>query len=144
MLKIGTIELNNPFLQAALSGYTDYPMRILARRFGCALVLTGVMLDRISEQTFVELSPLLTQSRAEKQLVFRDIEGKLFQHMAPDSIIEVFIVDAHRCSPPHIESPCPDCQVMSYDIYTIVSSILRMSICLSPRLHRHLQIHIGG
>jgi tRNA-dihydrouridine synthase B len=48
MLKIGTIELNNPFLQAALSGYTDYPMRILARRFGCPLVLTGVMLDRIS------------------------------------------------------------------------------------------------
>ncbi|MBM4103031.1 MAG: tRNA-dihydrouridine synthase [Planctomycetes bacterium] len=48
MLKIGTIELNNPFLQAALSGYTDYPMRILAKRFGCALVLTGVMLDRIS------------------------------------------------------------------------------------------------
>jgi nifR3 family TIM-barrel protein len=48
MLKIGTIELNNPFLQAAMSGYTDYPMRILARRFGCSLVLTGVMLDRIS------------------------------------------------------------------------------------------------
>jgi nifR3 family TIM-barrel protein len=48
MLKIGTIELNNPFLQAALSGYSDYPMRILAKRFGCPLVLTGVMLDRIS------------------------------------------------------------------------------------------------
>jgi nifR3 family TIM-barrel protein len=48
MLNIGTLQLENPFLQAALSGYTDYPMRILAKRFGCALTLTGVMLDRIS------------------------------------------------------------------------------------------------
>jgi nifR3 family TIM-barrel protein len=48
MLKIGTIQLENPFLQAALSGYTDWPMRILARRFGCPLTFTGVMLDRIS------------------------------------------------------------------------------------------------
>lgn len=48
MLKIGSIQLNNPFLQAALSGYTDYPMRIIARRFGCPLTFTGVMLDRIS------------------------------------------------------------------------------------------------
>ena len=48
MLKIGNIQLDNPFVQAALSGYTDYPMRILAKRFGCALTLTGVMLDRIS------------------------------------------------------------------------------------------------
>jgi tRNA-dihydrouridine synthase B len=48
MVRIGTLQLENPFLQAALSGYTDYPMRILAKRFGCALTLTGVMLDRIS------------------------------------------------------------------------------------------------
>jgi len=48
MLKIGSIQLENPFLQAALSGYTDYPMRILAKRFGCPLTFTGVMLDRIS------------------------------------------------------------------------------------------------
>ena len=48
ILKIGSIQLNNPFLQAALSGYTEYAMRILAKRFGCPLTLTGVMLDRIS------------------------------------------------------------------------------------------------
>lgn len=48
MLTIGTIPIDNPFLQAALSGYSDYPMRHLARRFGCALTLTGVMLDRIA------------------------------------------------------------------------------------------------
>ena len=37
-----------PFIQAALAGYTDYPMRHLARRFGCPLTFTGVMLDRIA------------------------------------------------------------------------------------------------
>ncbi|HRU14694.1 MAG TPA: tRNA-dihydrouridine synthase [Anaerohalosphaeraceae bacterium] len=48
MLQFGTILLDMPFIQAALSGYTDYPMRLLARRFGCPLVFTGVMLDTIS------------------------------------------------------------------------------------------------
>lgn len=37
-----------PFVQAALAGYTDYPMRKLARQFGCPLVFTGVMLDQIA------------------------------------------------------------------------------------------------
>jgi len=47
-MKIGDVELTMPFVQAALAGYTDYPMRKLARRFGCPLTLTGVMLDRIA------------------------------------------------------------------------------------------------
>jgi nifR3 family TIM-barrel protein len=42
------MELSMPFIQAALAGYTDYPMRHLARRFGCPLTFTGVMLDRIA------------------------------------------------------------------------------------------------
>ncbi|MCE5185308.1 MAG: tRNA-dihydrouridine synthase [Planctomycetaceae bacterium] len=37
-----------PFIQAPLAGYTDYPMRILAKRFGCPLTFTGVMLDKIA------------------------------------------------------------------------------------------------
>lgn len=48
MLKLGSIELDVPFFQAALSGYSDYPMRVLAREFGAPLALTGVMLDRIA------------------------------------------------------------------------------------------------
>lgn len=47
-MKIGSLELSMPFIQAALAGYTDYPMRHLARRFGCPLTFTGVMLDRIA------------------------------------------------------------------------------------------------
>ncbi len=48
MLKIGSIQLDMPFIQAPLAGYTDHPMRILAKRFGCPLTFTGVMLDRIA------------------------------------------------------------------------------------------------
>ena len=48
MLKFGSIQLDMPFIQAPLSGYTDYPMRILARRHGCPLTFTGVMLDKIA------------------------------------------------------------------------------------------------
>ncbi|MHC4881400.1 MAG: tRNA dihydrouridine synthase [Planctomycetota bacterium] len=48
MLKFGTLQLDMPFIQAPLSGYTDHPMRILAKRFGCPLTFTGVMLDKIA------------------------------------------------------------------------------------------------
>jgi nifR3 family TIM-barrel protein len=37
-----------PFVQAPLAGYTDWPMRVLARRFGAPLTFTGVMLDQIA------------------------------------------------------------------------------------------------
>ncbi len=45
-LKLGHIELDVPFFQASLSGYSSYAMRVLARRFGCPLTLTGVMLAK--------------------------------------------------------------------------------------------------
>ncbi len=48
MLKFGSIQLDMPFIQAPLSGYTDHPMRLLAKRFGCPLTFTGVMLDAIA------------------------------------------------------------------------------------------------
>lgn len=48
MLKIGNINLDVPFYQASLSGYSDYPMRVLARQFGSPLTFTGVMLDKIA------------------------------------------------------------------------------------------------
>ena len=43
---IGKIQITNPFIQAALAGYTDRAMRMLARRFGCELVFSGVILDK--------------------------------------------------------------------------------------------------
>ncbi len=47
MLKIGSIELDVPFVQAALSGYSDLPMRRLARAYGAPYTLNEVMLDRL-------------------------------------------------------------------------------------------------
>ncbi len=46
MLKLGNIELKYPFLQAALSGYTDTAMRQLASEKGAPFTFTGLMLDR--------------------------------------------------------------------------------------------------
>jgi len=48
MIRLGNIELDAPFYQAPLSGYTERPMRILARRFGAPLTFTGVLLDKIA------------------------------------------------------------------------------------------------
>ncbi len=45
-MQIGSIKFKRPMLQAALSGYTDRAMRMLARRFGCELTFSGVMLDK--------------------------------------------------------------------------------------------------
>jgi tRNA-dihydrouridine synthase B len=45
-LSIGPITLDAPIVQAALSGYSDRAMRVLARRHGAAYTLGEVLLDR--------------------------------------------------------------------------------------------------
>ncbi|TWT31351.1 tRNA dihydrouridine synthase [Blastopirellula retiformator] len=45
-LKIGDIELGFPVVQAALSGYSDMSMRVMARRFGASYAICEVMLDQ--------------------------------------------------------------------------------------------------
>lgn len=45
-LKLGTLTLDVPFFQASLSGYSDYTMRLLARRFGCPFAMADVILDK--------------------------------------------------------------------------------------------------
>ena len=45
-LRLGTIEIRVPVIQAALSGYSDAPMRKIARQFGCEFALCEVMLDQ--------------------------------------------------------------------------------------------------
>ena len=48
MIRLGNIQLDVPFYQAPLSGYSERPMRILARRYGAPLTFTGVLLDKIA------------------------------------------------------------------------------------------------
>jgi len=45
-LRIGDVAIASPFFQAALSGYSDLPMRVLARRHGASYSLCEVMLDQ--------------------------------------------------------------------------------------------------
>jgi nifR3 family TIM-barrel protein len=45
-LRIGSLEVAHPFVQAALSGYTDLAMRRMARAHGAAYCINEVVLDR--------------------------------------------------------------------------------------------------
>jgi nifR3 family TIM-barrel protein len=45
-IRLGPLGLDFPVVQAALSGYSDLPMRVIARRFGAPYTLCEVMLDR--------------------------------------------------------------------------------------------------
>jgi nifR3 family TIM-barrel protein len=45
-LRIGPVEIGFPVVQAALSGYSDWPMRLIARRHGAAYAVCEVMLDQ--------------------------------------------------------------------------------------------------
>lgn len=47
MLRIRPFAFDVPFVQAALSGYSDLPMRRLARRHGAPYALNEVMLDKL-------------------------------------------------------------------------------------------------
>lgn len=46
MLQIGSLAFDFPVIQAALSGYSDAPMRRLARSFGASFTLCEVLLDQ--------------------------------------------------------------------------------------------------
>ena len=45
-LRIGNVDIGFPIVQAALSGYSDWPMRMLAREHGASYSLCEVMLDQ--------------------------------------------------------------------------------------------------
>ena len=45
-LSIGNVDIGFPIVQAALSGYSDWPMRVIARRLGAPYTVCEVMLDK--------------------------------------------------------------------------------------------------
>jgi nifR3 family TIM-barrel protein len=57
--RIGGVPLDVPFVQAALSGYSDLPMRRLARRFGAPYTLNEVVLDKLVLQRSRKPKPYL-------------------------------------------------------------------------------------
>lgn len=46
MLQIGNLQLELPVVQAALSGYSDWPMRAIARQLGAPYTVAEVMIDQ--------------------------------------------------------------------------------------------------
>lgn len=62
-LRIGNVTIGFPVVQAALSGYSDLPMRVIARRHGAPYTLCEVMLDQF----------LLALSKRQKTRHFLDI-----------------------------------------------------------------------
>jgi nifR3 family TIM-barrel protein len=52
-LRLGSLRIDFPVVQAALSGYSDLPMRVIARRMGAPYTLCEVMLDKF----ILELKP---------------------------------------------------------------------------------------
>ena len=47
MLRLGSLEISSPAVQAALSGYSDLPMRRVARAHGAPFALNEVVLDAL-------------------------------------------------------------------------------------------------
>jgi len=80
-LKLGSLILDVPFFQASLSGYSDYNMRVLARRYGCPFVLTDVMLAKSMANPKVLAKPCF-QPGADEHPVGAQILGKTPATMA--------------------------------------------------------------
>lgn len=47
MTRIGKLEIEAPFYQAGLAGYSDAAMRLIARKHGCPYCVTEAMLDTL-------------------------------------------------------------------------------------------------
>ncbi|WP_286762613.1 MULTISPECIES: tRNA dihydrouridine synthase [Rhodopirellula] len=62
-LSLGNVRIGFPVVQAALSGYSDLPMRVIARRHGASYTICEVMLDQF----------LLSLTKREKTRHFLDI-----------------------------------------------------------------------
>jgi len=58
LLTIGSISLDLPVVQAAMSGYSDWPMRAIARKLGAPYSICEVMID-----SFVNSLKVRTQTR---------------------------------------------------------------------------------
>ena len=50
-LRIGNVHIGFPIVQAALSGYSDMAMRVIARRLGASYAICEVVLDKMVVQT---------------------------------------------------------------------------------------------
>lgn len=74
-LQIGPFTLDIPVVQAALSGYSDRAMRVIARRLGAPYTLCEVMLDRLVVDAGKKLRRRLLQTAEEEHPVGGQLMG---------------------------------------------------------------------
>lgn len=80
-LRLGSLALDVPFFQASLSGYSDYPMRMFARRYGCPFAMADVMLDKSVARPDI-LAKACFRPRDDEHPVGAQILGKTPETMA--------------------------------------------------------------
>jgi nifR3 family TIM-barrel protein len=85
-LRIGRIELDLPVVQAALSGYSDGPMRIIARRLGAPYVLGEMLLDRLILSAKGRKARRLVQVSDEEHPCGAQLTGALPEEFAPAAL----------------------------------------------------------
>lgn len=75
MLRIGPRQFDFPVVQAALSGYSDAPMRLIARRLGVPYALHEVVLDKSIVQSLKARHRLLGTLSAEDHPIGGQLMG---------------------------------------------------------------------
>ena len=75
MLQIGSLQFDFPVIQAALAGYSDAPMRQIARRFGAPYALHEVVLDKSIVQSDKARGKLLGTLSAEDHPIGGQLMG---------------------------------------------------------------------
>jgi len=83
-LRLGPIELDFPVVQAALSGYSDWAMRVIARRLGAPYTLCEVLLDRfVAEVSASRKAERLLRVSDEEHPVGAQLMGAVPVEFAP-------------------------------------------------------------
>ncbi|NOX59307.1 MAG: tRNA-dihydrouridine synthase family protein [Planctomycetes bacterium] len=82
-ISIGNVRIAHPFVQAALSGYSDLPMRRIARKYGAAYSLNEVVLDKSVLQKGKGQKRILTNVEEQDQPVGGQLMGSDPNDFAP-------------------------------------------------------------
>ena len=85
-LQLGSHRIEPPIAQAALSGYSDRAMRVIARRHGAAYALCEVVLDRIVLEAGRKLQRRLLQPADEEHPVGGQLMGADPAHFGPAAL----------------------------------------------------------
>lgn len=86
-LRLGSIALDFPVVLAALSGYSDWPMRVIARRLGAPYTIGEVLLDRfVIEVSRGSKARRLIRVSEEEHPVGAQLMGSAAEQFAPAAV----------------------------------------------------------